>query len=151
MRGFICILMMGMRRKGKARHGFVFATLPRSYSILLPVQHNVDASIFNTTTHMRALSLSLSRTEQTRTTFIISTVFMRHIDLTNAFPFPNPFHTHVPLRFSAHFPLYPTRRLVGLKPAGPRSTSCLVSTLLFCLSQHLSVNPTSHCTSQQDP
>lgn len=75
---------------------------------------------------------------------------MRHIDLTNAFPFPDPSHTHVPLRFFAQFPLYSTRRLVGLKPAGPRSTSCLVSTLLF-LSQHSPVHLTTHCTFQQDP
>ena len=93
----------GNEEKGKKlfETWIVFATLPRSYSILLPVQHKVNTSIFNIITHER------SRKERTRTTHIFSTVFIRHLDMTNAFPFPDCFHAHVPLRFCTLFSSIP--------------------------------------------
>lgn len=64
----------------------VFATLPRSYSVFLPVQYNVDASLYSTSLLTRALAES--RPEQP-TSFRPSSYAI--FDMTNAFPFPNCF------------------------------------------------------------
>jgi hypothetical protein len=91
-----------------------------------PAQHR-RLSIFNITTHAR------SRREQTRTSHIVSTVFIRHFRYDECFSnFLTVSHAHVTLRFLSPFLLYPTRRSVlRPDPAVPRSADGLGSTLLF--------------------
>jgi hypothetical protein len=141
----------GNEEKGKKlfKTWNVLATLPRSYSVFLPVQYNVDVSLFNITTHAR------SRREQTRTTHIISTVFIRHFRHDECFSISRLFfHAHVPLRLLSPFLLYPTRQSVlRPDPAVPRSANCLGSILLFYpLPLHpRSVHSTSYCTLSPRP
>jgi hypothetical protein len=113
-----------------------------------PVQRR-RLSIFNITTHAR------SRREQTRTTHIFSTVFVRYFRLDECFSISRLFfHAHVPLRLLSPFLLYPTRQSV-LRPdsAVPRSANCLGSTLLF-YPLHIhprSVHSTLYCTPSPRP
>jgi hypothetical protein len=119
-----------MRRKGKSfsRHG-----------LFSPRYHEVTLSSFRSSTMSTLLyvqhhySRARSRREQTRTTHIFSTVFIRHFRHDECFSnFLTVSHAHVTLRFLSPFLLYPTRRSVlRPDPAVPRSANCLGSTLLF--------------------
>lgn len=88
----------GNEEKGKSslRHGLFSSRYHEVTTSSFRSSPTSTPSIFNTTTHAR------SRREQTRTTRIFST-FIRHLDMTNAFPFPDCFHAPCTIMFLAPF------------------------------------------------